>query len=71
MAHGGTELPGYYIMVHSLNLTFHDSLLQMNYLQNIIIVHACFFTWLQMSLSVNIFLNLKFAQSAILKPYNA
>ncbi len=47
-----------YISAYSSNLMFlipfdpSDSLLQLNYLPNIVIDHACFFTWLDMSLSV-------------------
>ncbi len=51
-----------YIIAHSSNSMFRilldppDSLLQLNYLPNIIIDNACIFSWLEMPLCVNSFL---------------
>ncbi len=78
--HGNVERHGavcYIIICSSISmllvlLKFPDSLLETNYLKSIIIVHVCFFTGLEMPLSVNCFLNSKqLSWTIVYKPHKA
>ncbi len=81
LGHGNVRVGGVWLVLYAILSPTHQtllilldtfvSLLQVNYLQNIIIAYTYFFTWLEMLVSVHRFLNSKLIWAAVLKSCGA